>query len=99
MKDLLAKQDWVRVLLVACFAAYLLQKIYVATDKLLEGEIGSIQVSLDSDKVTLPSVTFCPAYTAAKNRQNSENITFDSKNQLKLEDMLVSATQYIHTNA
>ena len=107
MKGLMVKQDWLRLLLMAGFTAYVLQKIYVATDKLWQRQIGSREMSLDSDKVTFPSITFCPSYAMSQNQcpsyamsQNQcfDNETFDRNNLPRLGDMLVWAEQTININ-
>ena len=92
----MVNQDWLRLLLMAGFTAYVLQKIQVATDKLWQRQIGSSEISLDSDKVTFPSITFCPSY--ANQRQPFDNETFDTNNIPKLGDMLVWAEQSININ-
>ena len=97
MKGLMVKQDWLRLLLMAGFTAYVLQKIYVATDKLWQRQIGSREMSLDSDKVTFPSITFCPSYAMSQN-QCFDNETFDRNNLPRLGDMLVWAEQTININ-
>ena len=85
----MGNQNLLRLLLTAAFTAYLLQKIYVATEKLWQGQIGSTEVWKDSDEAKFPSITFCPRYM-----YNSD----DSKNFFELEDMLVSITQKININ-
>ena len=97
MGDIVGKHDFLRLLLMAGFVVYLMKKLYGATDKLLEGQIGSTEVALHSDEVTFPSVTFCPA-TDRIPRQTHDEMALGVKNLSKLGDMLVFARQNIRIN-
>ena len=99
MRDLLANQDWVRMILMAGFAAYLVQQIYKKTDLLLMMETGFTEVSVDSENMKFPSITFCPASMKDHEHHNpSRNITADWQNLPRLEDMLVAIKQHISIN-
>ena len=99
MKGLLTNQDWFRMILMTCFAAYLVHQIYMKTDLLLMKETGFTEVAMDSENMIFPSITFCPAsMTSHELHVPTNNITADWQNLPRLEDMLVQIKQKIRIN-
>ena len=98
MKELLAKQDWTRLILMVAFSGYLLNQIYIKTEMLLRREMGFTEVAVDSDEMTFPSITFCPGSQAEYLPRYIENITSDYLNLPRLEDMLDGLHQKIKIN-
>ena len=100
MIDLLARQDWVRVLVLLTCSVYLLERIYIKTDMLLKRELGFIEVATDSEEMKFPSVTFCPASTKLMPHEYNkvDNITADYQNVTRIEDMLTFVRQRIRNN-
>ena len=100
MKDLLAKQDWIRVILKVAFSAYLLHQIYTKTETLLEREMGFTEAEVDSENMKFPSITLCPGSIEEPNRftSNKINITADYQNLPRAEDMLIYIQQRISIN-
>ena len=97
MIDLLARQDWVRVLVMLTCSVYLLQRIYIKTDMLLKRELGFSETTEDSEEMKFPSVTFCPAATKLMPHEyhGVDNITADYQNITGLKDMLKTVRQKI----
>ena len=100
MKDLTTKQDWFRLILMAGFAAYLVQRIYFKTDLLLKKETGFTEEFMDSDEMTFPSITFCPSFMVDGDDDDEPNynITDDSLNLPHLENLLILVRQNININ-
>ena len=99
MTDLLSKQDWIRIILMVAFSGYLVHQIYIKTEMLLERELGFAEMEADSQEMTYPSVTFCPANIAHLNEYNEiGNITTDYHNLPRIEDMLKMVLQKININ-
>ena len=88
------------MILMVGFAAYLVQQIYKKTDLLLMEETGFTEVSVDSEKMKFPSITFCPASMKDHEHYNpsDSSITADWQNLPHLEDMLVEIRQKISIN-
>ena len=92
--NMLGGQDWLRVLFMAGFTAYLAYRIQKSTKKLLEMQMGSTEMTLASQELLMPSVTFCPeSYIHPTTR--SENITADYKKLPGLQNMLLQLTQIV----
>ena len=87
-------QDWQRILVIAGLATGLLIRIYLTAEKLLEGRIGSTEISVDAEEILLPSVTFCFMKLEGQSTK-SENITADYDALPRLEDMLAALTQRV----
>ena len=51
--------DWLRFFIMAALAAYLVYRVEVSTEKLLEKRKGATEVSMSAEELVLPSVTFC----------------------------------------
>ena len=98
MKGLLTNQDWFRITLMTCFAAYLVHQIYKKTDLLLLKETGFTEVAMDSENMIFPSITFCPASMTSYEHHVPNNITADWQNLPRLEDMLSNIRQKIRIN-
>ena len=103
MQFVMGGQDWPRMVVIAGLTAFLLIRLYLSTEKLLEWRIGSAEVSVDADEIMLPSITFCPlksgvsesAYTAYITTKRSENVTTDYNALPQLEDMLDRLSQHV----
>ena len=100
MMDLLAKQDWIRIILMLAFSGYLVHQIYNKTEKLLMREMGFAEMGADSKEMEFPSVTFCPAFITQTSFESFEvgNITADYQNIFSIEDMLSVIRQKININ-
>ena len=87
-------KDWLRFIFMVALAAYLVYRIKVSTEKLRERRMGSTEVSMSSEELVLPSVTFCmESYRTPTVR--SENITADYKKLPGLQNMLLQLTQIV----
>lgn len=95
----LGKQDCFNMILMTAFAAYLVQRIYRQTEMLFQKEMGFTEMPADSKEMKFPSVTLCPASmkTSPENIA-SKNITADSQNLPRIEEMLVGVRQMISIN-
>ena len=51
MRDLLSKQDWIRIVLMVAFSGYLLHQIHKKTEMLLERELGFAERETDSQEM------------------------------------------------
>ena len=98
MKELLAKQDWTRVILMVAFSGYLLNQIYIKTEMLLRREMGFTEVAVDSDEMKFPSITFCPGSQRLKKKYAVNNITTDYQNLPRTEDILIGVKQHLSIN-
>ena len=100
MRDLLAKQDFFRIILMVACSAYLFQRIYLKTKMLLEKEIGFAEIAADSGEMKFPSITFCPTAMAQTSHEYYEvaNITADYHNLPRIEDILIKVHQKININ-
>ena len=98
-RGIFGNHDWFRMILMIAFASYLVQQIYMKTEMLFKKEMGFTEMAADSTEMKFPSVTFCPA-SMRKSPENlaSKNITTDSENLPRIEDMLVGARQIISVN-
>ena len=61
MNRLLVNQDWLKAILMAGFAIYVLRQGYKKTELLLKGETGFTEMAVDSETMSFPSITFCPS--------------------------------------
>ena len=68
--------DWLRFFFTAVLAAYLVYRIEVSTEKLLERKMGSTEVVMSAPELLLPSVTFCME-SYGNRTARSNNITAD----------------------
>ena len=85
--NMVGGQDWLRVLFMAGFTAYLAYRIQKSTTKLLEMQMGSTEMTKASQELLMPSVTFC--LESYKHQTTSENITADYKKLPGLQNMLL----------
>ena len=73
-------------------AAYLVYRIEVSTEKLLERRMGSTEIEMSAKELVIPSITFCSeSYWGKPSR--SENITADFEKLPGLDNMLLFVVQ------
>ena len=94
LANMLRGQDWLKVLLMACFTSYLVYRIYVSTNKLLERQMGSTEMTRASQEMLLPSVTLC-LDSFLHQTQRSTNITEDFDKLPRLSKMVKIVTQIV----
>ena len=80
------------------FIGYLSHQIYIKTEMLLAWEMGFTEVTVDSDVMKLPSITFCPGSQDERKWGEVGNITADYQNLSRREDMLITVVQQISLN-
>ena len=95
LTDMLKDHDWLRVLLVACSASYLVFRIQVSTNKLLESQMGSTEINKVAQEMLLPSVTLCRE-SYFNQTKRSTNITEDFSRLLKLDNNIKIVTQLVN---
>ena len=100
MNRLLVNQDWVKAILMAGFAIYVLRQGYKKTELLLKGETGFTEMAVDSENMSFPSFTFCPStinwritqhatgYRYNNQFDNIINITAGWQNKPQLEETI-----------
>ena len=88
--------DWIRVLFVACSVSYLGYRICKSTDRLLERQMGSTEITNAAQDLLLPSVTICVESVSQKT-EGSANISNDYMMLPKLDKMLGYLTQIVST--
>ena len=81
--------DWIRVLFVACSVLYLGYRISKSTDRLLERQMGSTEITNAAQEMLLPSVTIC-AESVSKKTERSANLSDDYMKLPKLDKMRCS---------
>ena len=86
------KIDWLRFILMVALAVYLVYRIKVSTEKLLEWRMGSTVVSMSAQELVLPSVTFCME-SYGNRTVRSDNITADYEKLPGLDNMLLFVSQ------
>ena len=98
-------QDWIRVLFILCCTSYLVYRILMSTNKLLEKKMGSTEMTLAAQDMLLPSVTICRESYLKRYRESQSkewikyaNITEDYQRLLKLDKMLRGLTQILTIN-
>ena len=92
---MLKDHDWLRVLLVACSASYLVFRIQVSTNKLLERQMGSTEINKVAREMLLPSVTLCRE-SYLNQTKRSTNITEDYARLLRLDKNIKGVTQLVN---
>ena len=98
MRECLAKQDWLRIILVVAFSGYLFHQIYTKTEMLLRWEMKFTEKTLDSEEMKFPSITFCPGSMNLEINNEVDNITADYQNLSSTMDMLISVRQPLQIN-
>ena len=84
--------DWLRFFIMAALATYLVNRVKVSTEKLLEKRKGATEVSMSAEELVLPSVTFCMESMESPTPR-SENITADFEKLPGLDNMLLFVMQ------